>query len=115
MSFLLFFFFFFQAEDGIRDGTVTGVQTCALPIYEAAEFTDWSSRVQVMIGQKQVGEVGWALAQELDLGDLIGIEGSYGKTKRGEPTIFAQKLTFLSKSLEPHPDKWGGLSDMEYR
>src|SRR5439155_10385739 len=31
--FLLFFFFFFQAEDGIRDGHVTGVQTCALPIY----------------------------------------------------------------------------------
>src|SRR5689334_24184888 len=29
---ILFFFFFFQAEDGIRDGTVTGVQTCALPI-----------------------------------------------------------------------------------
>src|SRR5689334_24011688 len=29
----IFFFFFFQAEDGIRDGTVTGVQTCALPIY----------------------------------------------------------------------------------
>src|SRR6201997_5870899 len=29
---MLFFFFFFQAEDGIRDGTVTGVQTCALPI-----------------------------------------------------------------------------------
>src|SRR6266481_5516289 len=32
MKFFLFFFFFFQAEDGIRDGTVTGVQTCALPI-----------------------------------------------------------------------------------
>src|SRR5689334_24489404 len=31
--FVFFFFFFFQAEDGIRDGTVTGVQTCALPIY----------------------------------------------------------------------------------
>src|SRR5438876_6456773 len=30
--FVLFFFFFFQAEDGIRDGRVTGVQTCALPI-----------------------------------------------------------------------------------
>src|SRR5438309_4269771 len=30
------FVFFFQAEDGIRDGTVTGVQTCALPIYDAA-------------------------------------------------------------------------------
>src|SRR5207248_8936339 len=31
----VFFFFFFQAEDGIRDRTVTGVQTCALPIFEA--------------------------------------------------------------------------------
>src|SRR5438309_2800878 len=35
-------FFFFQAEDGIRDGTVTGVQTCALPIFD--EITDLSSR-----------------------------------------------------------------------
>ena len=83
--------------------------------HEAAEFSDWSSRVQVMLGQKQIGDQGWALAQELDLGDLIGIEGKFGKTKRGEPTIFAEKLTFLSKSLEPHPDKWGGMSDMEYR
>jgi lysyl-tRNA synthetase, class II len=83
--------------------------------HEAAEFSDWSSRVQVMLGQKQVGEVGWALAQELDLGDLVGIEGKFGKTKRGEPTIFAEKLTFLSKSLESHPDKWAGMSDMEYR
>jgi len=83
--------------------------------HEAAEFSDWSSRVQVMVGQKQIGEVGWALANELDLGDLVGIEGKFGKTKRGEPTIFAEKLTFLSKSLEPHPDKWAGMSDMEYR
>jgi lysyl-tRNA synthetase class 2 len=83
--------------------------------HEATEFNDWSSRVQVMLGQKQIGETGWALAQELDLGDLVAIDGHFGKTKRGEPTIFADKLTFLSKSLEPHPDKWGGLSDMEYR
>src|SRR5690554_7575647 len=34
MFFLFIFFFFFQAEDGIRDADVTGVQTCALPIYE---------------------------------------------------------------------------------
>src|SRR5688572_31064237 len=36
LFFFFFFFFFFQAEDGIRDLTVTGVQTCALPIYLAA-------------------------------------------------------------------------------
>jgi lysyl-tRNA synthetase, class II len=83
--------------------------------HESTEFTDWSSRVQVMLGQKQIGEIGWKLAQELDLGDIVGIEGRFGKTKRGEPTIFADKLTFLSKSLEPHPDKWAGMSEMEYR
>ena len=76
---------------------------------------DWSGRVQVMIGQKQVGEQGWKLAQEFDLGDLIGIDGHFAKTRLGEPTIFADGLTFLAKSLQPHPDKWGGMQDMEFR
>jgi lysyl-tRNA synthetase class 2 len=76
---------------------------------------DLSSRLQVMVGQKQVGEVGWKLAQLLDLGDLVGVEGTFGKTRRGEPTVFANGLTFLGKSLLPHPDKWGGMHEMEYR
>src|SRR2546422_6965868 len=38
----LFFFFFFQAEDGIRDVAVTGVQTCALPIYSSSSLTSCS-------------------------------------------------------------------------
>src|SRR6266436_9107923 len=38
----IFFFFFFQAEDGIRDVAVTGVQTCALPIFAALESKGWS-------------------------------------------------------------------------
>src|SRR5438128_12096557 len=37
---IIFFFFFFQAEDGIRDATVTGVQTCALPIYTSETHID---------------------------------------------------------------------------
>src|SRR6266540_4449169 len=40
MVFSFFFFFFFQAEDGIRDRDVTGVQTCALPIYDGEGFVD---------------------------------------------------------------------------
>src|SRR5262249_54399394 len=70
---------------------------------------------QVMIGQKEVGETGWALAQQLDLGDLIGVDGAFGMTRRGECTIFADGLTFLTKSLLPHPDKFSGMQDMEYR
>jgi lysyl-tRNA synthetase class 2 len=87
---------------GEREGTVEQVP-------------DLTSRIQVMIGQKQVGEQGWALAQNLDLGDLIGIDGTFGKTRRGEYTVFAERLTFLAKSLLPHPDKFSGMRDEEYR
>ncbi len=79
------------------------------------EVDAWSSYLQVMIGQKQVGEQGWALAQELDLGDLLGVDGTLGVTKTGELTIFAEKLHFLGKSLLPHPDKHSGMQDMEFR
>lgn len=75
----------------------------------------WSSYIQVMIGQRQVGETGWAIAQELDLGDLIGVDGELKTTKTGELTIFAERLEFLGKSLMPHPDKWGGMQDIEFR
>ncbi len=83
--------------------------------HETTEFVDWSSRVKVFLGKKQVGDQGWALAQELDLGDLLGVEGTFGKTRTGEPTIFADRVTFLGKSLLPHPDKWAGMADIEFR
>ncbi len=79
------------------------------------DIKDWSGKVQVMLGKNQVGEQGWALAGELDLGDLIAVDGDFKKTKMGELTIFADKLYFMAKSLLPHPDKWSGMQDMEYR
>ncbi len=79
------------------------------------DIWDWTGRIQVFLGQKQVGETGWALAQNLDLGDLLGVDGTFGRTKMGELTIFADAIHFLGKSLEPHPDKWAGMQDMEYR
>jgi lysyl-tRNA synthetase, class II len=79
------------------------------------DIQDLTARIQVMIGQKQLGEKGWALAQELDLGDLIGVDGTLGQTRTGELTIFIDALHFLAKSLLPHPDKWSGMQDVEYR
>src|SRR5439155_5937462 len=49
--------------------------------HEAQDYLTWSSRIQVMIGEKQVGPTGWALAQELDLGDLIAVDGSFGTSR----------------------------------
>jgi lysyl-tRNA synthetase class 2 len=82
---------------------------------DVEKVADLSSRIQVMAGQKQVGDIGWQLAQQLDLGDLLGVDGTFGKTRRGEPTVFADQLTFLGKSLLPHPDKFAGLHDLEFR
>jgi lysyl-tRNA synthetase class 2 len=82
---------------------------------DVEKVLDLTSRIQVMIGQRQVGETGWQLAQQLDLGDLLGVDGAFGKTRTGEPTVFADKVMFLGKSLLPHPDKFAGLHDLEYR
>ncbi len=79
------------------------------------EIWDQSGRVQLMIRVNKVTETEWKVAQLLDLGDLIGVDGEFGKTKTGEPTIQVTQLTFLTKSLEPHPKDVFGMGDIEYR
>jgi len=78
------------------------------------DLADATGKIQVLIGQKQVGELHWQLCEHLDLGDLLGVDGRFGKTKTGELTVFAQQLHFLAKSLLPHPDKWAGIEDIEF-
>ena len=79
------------------------------------ELRDWTERIQIFVGKKQVGDHGWSLVELLDLGDLIGVDGRLGYTKTGELTVFAEKVTFLTKSLLPPPEKWHGLTDIEQR
>jgi lysyl-tRNA synthetase, class II len=76
---------------------------------------DWSEQIQVFIGRAQVGEQDWAVAECFDLGDVIGVDGELKLTNKGELTIFADKVHFLTKSIEPHPDKHKGLTDPELR
>jgi lysyl-tRNA synthetase class 2 len=79
------------------------------------DLRDWSGQIQIFVGQRQVGTAGWSLAEQLDLSDLIGVDGRLGHTRTGELTVFAEQLTFLAKSLLPPPEKWHGLSDVEQR
>ena len=51
----------------------------------------------------------------LDVGDIIGLYGKLMRTRTGEPTIRVEKLTFLTKSLKPLPEKYHGLTDVEER
>ncbi len=79
------------------------------------DIRDWTGQIQLFIGRGQVGEDNWALAECFDLGDLVGVDGQLKRTKTGELTIFAEKLHFLTKSLEPPPEKHHGLTDPELR
>jgi len=76
---------------------------------------DWTGRIQILIGKAQVGPENWALAECLDLGDIIGVDGELRHTKTGELSIFAEQLHFLAKSIETPPSKHKGLVDVELR
>ncbi|HMP01095.1 MAG TPA: lysine--tRNA ligase [Gemmatales bacterium] len=78
------------------------------------DLVDRSGRIQVMVGQKQVDETSWAVAEQCDLGDLLAVVGRLGTTKAGELTIFAQTIQYQGKALLPHPDKWSGIEDTEF-
>jgi lysyl-tRNA synthetase, class II len=80
-----------------------------------ADIQDWTGTIQLFIGKNQVGEENWELAQCLDLGDIVGVDGELKKTQAGELTIFVEKLHFLSKSIETPPAKFKGLQDPELR
>jgi lysyl-tRNA synthetase, class II len=76
------------------------------------DLHDKTGRIQLFIGKNQVGE-DWNLMPQLDLWDLIGVEGKVGKTKTGEPTIFAEKIHFLTKTLAHPPEKYHKAKDVE--
>jgi lysyl-tRNA synthetase class 2 len=79
------------------------------------QIRDWTGTIQVMIGKNQVGERNFEIAQQLDLGDIVGIDGELMRTRMGELTIAADSLTFLTKSIETPPEKHHGLNDPELR
>ncbi|UUO09300.1 lysine--tRNA ligase [Blastopirellula sp. J2-11] len=80
-----------------------------------ADLRDRTGQIQIFIGQNQVGERNWQIAQCLDLADIIGVDGELRKTKTGELTIFVEQLHFLTKTLDPPPEKHKGLTDPELR
>ncbi len=75
---------------------------------------DATGTLQFGVSQSEIGE-GWPILKELDLGDIIGADGVLGRTKTGELTLWCNRLTVLTKSLQPPPEKWHGLTDVDLR
>jgi lysyl-tRNA synthetase class 2 len=78
------------------------------------DIRDMTGQIQLFIGRDQVGD-SWELAQNFDLGDIIGVDGTLRRTKTGELSIFADRLHILTKSIESPPEKHSGLQDPELR
>lgn len=77
------------------------------------DVSDIGGRIQIYFNTKELNEATIAAAAQLDIGDFLGVEGSYFTTKSGEKSIRASRLVVLSKSLRPLPDKWHGVQDTE--
>lgn len=81
-----------------------------------AHLQDETGKIQIVVSENNLGkEKTKFFIKKIDAGDIFGIEGNPGKTKTGEFSIIAQKITLLTKSLLPLPEKWHGLKDKEER
>ncbi len=79
------------------------------------DLQDVKGRIQLYVRVDELGEEEFAKFKKTDIGDIVGVEGEVFKTKRGEISVKAHKVTLLSKSLLPLPEKFHGLTDKETR
>lgn len=79
------------------------------------DLQDGAGRIQIVAQRDTLGEEGHARFLDLDVGDLIGVEGPVFRTRRGEISVQVTAFELLTKSLRPLPEKWHGLKDVETR
>ena len=79
------------------------------------DVVDRSGKIQVHAKRDVLGEESFDLLTSLDLGDVIGVDGTVFKSRRGELSVRATGWTLLAKSLRAPPEKFHGLEDVETR
>jgi lysyl-tRNA synthetase class 2 len=72
---------------------------------------DRGGDLQIVMSKADLASELFALVDEIDLGDIIGVKGRVGTTRKGELSVFADRWAMLTKSLRPLPEKWHGLQD----
>jgi lysyl-tRNA synthetase, class II len=79
------------------------------------DIRDGSGKIQLLFQPANYKTDKQELFKDLDIGDILGVEGTLLRTRTGEPTISVIDFGLLAKSLRPLPEKWHGLSDVELR
>ncbi|MBQ15327.1 MAG: lysine--tRNA ligase [Gammaproteobacteria bacterium] len=78
------------------------------------DLRDGTGKIQLLLGDL-LNTTQTELLKEIDIGDIVGANGQLFRTKTNEPTVAVSNFTLLAKSLQPLPEKWHGLSDVETR
>ena len=78
-------------------------------------LADETGTIQLFLEKATLGDSFAQLSSLVDAGDLIGVHGSLRRTDRGELSVKVSEWQMLTKSLQPLPDKWHGLADVEKR
>ena len=76
---------------------------------------DSTGRIQAYVRKDKVAEEKFEVFKLMDIGDFIGIKGTFFRTRTDELTVLTQDLTLLGKAMNPLPEKWHGLTDVETR
>ena len=79
------------------------------------DLQDKDGRIQIYARQDEMDEAVYKKFKKFDIGDIVGVDGEVFRTQRGEMSVRAKKITLLSKSLLPLPEKFHGLQDKELR
>ena len=79
------------------------------------DVQDRDGKIQVYVKTDDVGAETYEDFKKFDLGDMVGVKGTVFRTHKGEISVKAEKIMLLAKSLQPLPDKWHGLKDMDLR
>lgn len=79
------------------------------------DLKDVSGKIQAFCHKNHLSEDDLAVLKCLDVGDIVGISGYIRRTPRGELSIAAEKFDIISKSLQPLPEKFHGLTDIDAR
>lgn len=79
------------------------------------KLRDEKGDIQLYFRKDALDEKEWSLFKLVDMGDILGVEGTVFTTHTGEVTVRVLSFTMLSKSLRPLPEKWHGLTDVEQR
>lgn len=79
------------------------------------DLQDKSGRIQIYARRDEMDEEAYNRFKKFDIGDIVGVKGEVFRTQKGEMSIRAHEITLLSKSLQPLPEKFHGLTDKELR